>query len=278
MGKASSAKKVARAARAGGGRVKGLRQRNLLFPGAISAVVVLGVGLVGFAWNDRQDEASSEPPTIQDHWHASYGIFVCDEFVPALSETQAPLGIHSHADDVIHVHPHSANAAGDNATLGVFFDELEQGGVEISDDSLTVGEETWTEGEQECDGEPAELVVAQWKDVQTSDRDPALITRDFEDIRFRDDGEGYTIAFVPEDATDEIPKPESSARLAELGAVDAGDVTDTPGAGGEGGGGGEGDGATSTTPGGGGSTPTAPGGAPTTAPAAPPAPAPEAPG
>lgn len=260
MGKASSAKKVARAARAGGGRVKGLRQRNLLFPGAISAIVVLGAGLVGYAWNDRQDEASSEPPTIQDHWHASFGVYVCDQFVNASSDTQTPLGIHSHGDNVIHVHPHSANATGDNATMGLFLEELAKGGFELSNDELTVDGETYTEGggdDDPCDGE---LVIAQWKDVQTSDRDPALITRDFEDIRFRDDGEGYTIAFVPEDATDEIPKPESSAQLAELGAADGGDVGPTPPS--------EEEGSSTTAPGG--SSTTAPGGSsttPTTAPA-----------
>jgi hypothetical protein len=258
MGKASSAKKVARAARAGGGRVKGLRQRNLLFPGAVGAIFVLGGGLVGYAWNDRQDEASSEPPVInQDHWHAAYGIYVCDQFVPVTSDTQTTLGIHSHGDNVIHVHPHSANAAGDNATMGVFFDELAKDGFEISNDELTVNGETYTEGggdDDPCDGE---LVVAQWKDVQTSDRDPALITRDFDDIAFREDGEGYVIAFVPEDATDEIPKPESAPQLAELGAADAADVTSTTGAGGE---------APSTTAAEGSST-TAAGGASTTAPA-----------
>jgi hypothetical protein len=266
MGKASSSKKVARAARAGGGRVKGLRQRNLLFPGAVGAIVVLGVGLVGYAWNDRQGEASSEPPALGDHWHAAYGVYVCDQFVPATSDTATQLGIHSHGDNVIHIHPHSANATGDDATMGLFLDELARGGFELTDDSLTVNDETYTEGEQECDGEAAELVVAQWKDVQTSDRDPALITRDFDEIRFRDDAEGYTIAFVPEGTTD-IPKPESAAQLAELGAVDAGDVTSTTTAGGGGGqgeGGGEGQG---SGEGQGGTPTTAPAGSPTTAPA-----------
>jgi hypothetical protein len=69
--------------------------------------------------------------------------------------------------------------------------------------------------------------VAQWKDVQSTDDNPALIRRDFDDIRFRDDGEGYTIAFVPEGTTD-IAKPESAAQLAELGAADAATATSVP--------------------------------------------------
>ena len=82
----------------------------------------------------------------------------------------------------------------------------------LTDDELTIGDQTWKEGEDQCDGEDAELVVAQWKDVETNEGEPALIRRDFDSIRFRDDGEGYTIAFVPEGTTD-IPKPESSPQL-----------------------------------------------------------------
>ncbi len=84
-----------------------------------------------------------------------------------------------------------------------------------------MNDETWKEGDDQCDGEDTELVVAQWKDVQDPATKPALILRDFNDIRFRQNGEGYTIAFVPEGTTD-IPKPPSAANLAELGAADAG--------------------------------------------------------
>ena len=45
MGKASSSKKVARAARAGG-RSSGSKQRNLLFPAAIGVIILLGTGLI----------------------------------------------------------------------------------------------------------------------------------------------------------------------------------------------------------------------------------------
>ena len=43
MGKASSSKKVARAARAGG-RVSSGQPRSLLFPGVLTLIVVLGIG------------------------------------------------------------------------------------------------------------------------------------------------------------------------------------------------------------------------------------------
>jgi hypothetical protein len=223
MGKASSSKKVARAARAGG-RSSGARQRNLLFPGVVGAIVLLGSGLIAYAANERKGDTQIPPVANADHWHAAYGIYVCGEWQPVIPEFESDLGIHTHGDGVIHIHPFSQNAAGEDATLGVF---LEGTDVEVDGDELTIGEneltdgaKTWKEGDDQCDGEDAELKVAQWQDVSDSDAKPALLTSGFDDIRFREDGEGYTIAFVPEDET-EIPMPETAANLAELGAVDA---------------------------------------------------------
>jgi hypothetical protein len=218
MGKASSSKKVARAARAGGRRASGGRQRDLKFPALIGVIVVLGGLLVGFAVNDRRSEATDVPPVInQDHWHAAYGVYICGEFQPNVPTFESQVGIHTHGDGVIHIHPFSSGGAGENAKLGVFLDGA---GIDLSDTTLKMNDKTWKEGDDKCDGKDAELVVAQWKDVQNPDSKPALIRRDFNDIRFRQNGEGYTIAFVPEGTT-EIPKPPSAANLAELGAVDA---------------------------------------------------------
>jgi hypothetical protein len=186
--------------------------------------VLLGTALIAFAANDRKSEADIAPVANQDHWHAAIGVSVCGEAQPPTQEFESPIGIHTHGDGVIHIHPFSDGGAGENATLGAY---LEGAGIEVSDTTLTIGDESWEEGEDECDGEAAELIVAQWKDVQSTDENPALIRRDFDDIRFRDDGEGYTIAFVPEGTTD-IAKPESAAQLAELGAADAATATSVP--------------------------------------------------
>jgi hypothetical protein len=225
MGKASSSKKVARAARAGG-RTAGNKQRNLLFPGVIGVIMVLGVALVAFAANDRKSE-TDVPPVLGDHWHAAVGFYICDEFEPDIAEFESRVGIHTHGDGVIHIHPSSEGGAGENATLGEF---LEGAGVQLTDTELTMGENSWKEGDQTCGDEDAELVVAQWKDVESSEGKPALIRRDFDSIRFREDGEGYTIAFVPEDTTD-IPKPPSAAQLQALGAADDPSASTTTSAG-----------------------------------------------
>jgi hypothetical protein len=223
MGKASSAKKVARAARAGGRSSAG-RQRNLLFPGVIGAIVLFGSALVWYAADERKGDTDI-PPVIGDHWHAAYGVYVCGEWQPDIPQFEATTGIHTHGDGVIHIHPFSSGGAGENATLGTFLEETD---VKLSDDELTIGKnelpdgaKTWKEGEDQCDGKDAELVVARWDNVADENAKPALITSGLDDIRFRADGEGYTIAFVPEGETD-IPKPPTAANLAKLGAVDAG--------------------------------------------------------
>jgi hypothetical protein len=215
MARGSSTKKVARAARAGGGRVRGVGQRGLLFPVTIVFIVVLGTALIVFARIERR-EATAVPPQLEDHWHAAYAVYVCDEFVASAVDFESPVGIHSHGDNVVHIHPFSANGTGNNATLGVF---LEDSGIELSDDSLTVNDETHENGD-DCGDEPARVVVAKWDRAADPEEEPELITEDLTGVRFRKDGEAYTIAFVPEGA--EIPKPDTATNLEQLGAVDTG--------------------------------------------------------
>ncbi|MGH9110937.1 MAG: hypothetical protein ACRDZN_01330, partial [Acidimicrobiales bacterium] len=217
-----------RAARAGG-RSSGARQRNLLFPGMVGAIVLVGSGLVAYAANERKGDADI-PPVIGDHWHAAYGLYVCGEWQPNIPEFESDVGLHTHGDGVIHIHPFASAASGENATLGKFLEDTD---VVLDGDELTIGEnelpdgaKTWKSGDDQCDGEDAELKVAQWKDLSDPEAKPALLTSGFDDIRFREDGEGYTIAFVPEDETD-IPMPQTAADLAELGAVDSAQTATT---------------------------------------------------
>jgi hypothetical protein len=235
MGKASSSKKVARAARAGGRSSAG-RQRNLLFPSVIGAILLFGSALVAFAANDRKNDTDVPPVANKDHWHAAYGIYVCGKWQPNIPTFESSEGIHTHGDGVIHIHPFTQAAAGDNATLGRFLDQTD---VKLTNNSLTVGKnelakgaKTWNEGKDRCDGKDGEVIVAQWRHVTDKNSKPALLTSDFGDIRFRGDGEGYTIAFVAK-GTKDIPKPKTAANLAELGATDAGaTATSTTAAGG----------------------------------------------
>lgn len=238
MGKASSNKKVARAAKAGGGRARAAGERNILFPAVLAAVVILGTLLVVYAREERTAEALEAPLAFEDHWHSAYGIYVCDTFVPDLPEFTAPQngGNHTHGDGLIHVHPFSPARAGENATLVNWFTDAGAvlgGGDELSEDRLGVpGSETYVEGEDSCDGVDGDPIVqvAVWDSAfaASEGEDPdRVVTEDFGSIRFDADGTAYTIAFAPEGA--ELPPPPSLEGLAGVGSdlgVDPEDIPD----------------------------------------------------
>ena len=222
MGKASSAKKVARAARAGGSRRPGQR-RALGFPVIITAVVVLGVGLVVLRPQQpgRQRRAPlagrrRRRPALARRLRrsASAASSSYDDRGHGLVQTSArtPLGIHTHGDGVIHIHPFLDSAGGRNARLQIFFDDvnLEVVGLERSRSPTA---RSWDEDEDTCTTSTARRSPARSSSPSgTTPRTPPTasgrtrsITDDFGDIRFRNDREYYTIAFVPEGELEDIP-------------------------------------------------------------------------
>lgn len=214
MGKASSSKKVARAQRAGGKGAKGAKQRNLGFPLAITAVVVLGVAVVAFAVINRED-ASAESPQINDHYHSAYAIWDCgtDSFQSPLSDAQQRGEIHTHADGLIHVHPFTSRLTGPGATMGAFFETI---GVEVSDTEIDTGSTVLGEGGLECGGEEAVVQVAVWDDANTAREEPPdrVVTDDIGDIWFDQPNQAFTLALAPIDA--DVPPPNSLDNLARL--------------------------------------------------------------
>jgi hypothetical protein len=225
MGKASSNKKVARAAKAGGGRARAAGERNILFPSALVVVVVLGSLLVFFARENRSADAL-EAPLLSDHWHSAYGFYVCGEFLPPMPEFIAPQngGTHTHGDGLIHIHPFSSARTGQNATLGNWLDDASailgnEGGID-ADELHIPGGETFTEGDDDCDdldGDPV-VQVAVWENARDAEdgKDPDIATESLDAVRFVRDGMAFTIAFVPEG--EEIPPPQTVSDLAGVGA------------------------------------------------------------
>ncbi len=226
MGKASSSKKVARAARAAGKGAKSGQRRSVLFPATIALVCVLGVTLVAYARST--DEAEALSPGLTDHWHAAYGVYICDSFEAPFTNDADPNGIHTHGDGAIHIHPGAAQQvarAGDDATIGVF---MNAAGADITDDTITLPDgTTYTEGEDQCDGEDAVVQVAKWANASDAgSTDPQVFTENLAAINFENDREAYTIAFLPEGA--EIPPPETVDQLDELAGIDGGNTVTTP--------------------------------------------------
>lgn len=217
MGKASSGKKVARAASTGGGRTaRGKTPWG--WYSAISFVVIAGLVLVVLSKNqmdDRLSATSLDQPTTQDHWHAAYGFYFCDQFSPPLADNgKDPLGIHTHGDGIIHVHPFTRAAAGKNATMSVYERAM---GITLDDDKLDIGDQDFEAGKDKCGDKDAEVRVL--VDGQPFEGDPS-------DIRFTD-RQAIVIAFAPPDA--ELPKePPSFGGLNNLSDVPGGGATPPP--------------------------------------------------
>jgi hypothetical protein len=236
VGKASSAKKVARLAQKGKGR-KVRFQGGTLFPALIVGIAVVGAALIVYSRASIPNQ--NVPPTVEDHWHASYGFYACDEWLPDLQGNKEELdtagqllsdgfrrtGIHSHNDGVIHWHPYSSSATGRNAKLGVFLDVY---GIKLSDDKLEFpadqGGAVYEEGVTKCidkDGKSVdgEIVVFAFEAFNTPDKYSTSITN-FKDVRLSQDGMAFSIVFAPAGTKAELPP--TAADLPALGAVDVG--------------------------------------------------------
>lgn len=231
MANSSSARKVARLAQKGKGR-KVRFQGGTLFPSVMAIVIVLGLVLVGFARQSAPD--TNEPPTINDHWHVSYGFYACDQFIDDLKGTleDEPIdpnylkyGVHSHEDGVIHWHP-QALATGRRAKLGVFFDSYS---LKVSPDGIEFplaqnDGKSYAVGTDKCKDKSgkevdAKVQVVVWESYDKADVSKKYIA-DFDNIRIDKDQMAITIAYIAPGT--EIPMPPSAANLPELGAVDAG--------------------------------------------------------
>lgn len=187
MGRASSSKKVARAARAGGGRTYSA-QRPIGWYSAMAVVVILGMLLLATSVRDRKDTVAASqtrvPPFEQgsekkpggDHWHAAYGVYACNEFLPFLEDPQRdPDGIHTHGEGIIHIHPFTRRAAGKNATLSVFEELM---GMKLSEDSITYAGKTFKTG-GDCKGQKASVrFLVNGKEVKGDPSDYRMKDRD----------------------------------------------------------------------------------------------------
>ncbi len=201
MGKASSSKKIRKVQQAGVSRAPGQR-RNLGYPALIVAIILVGVSLV-FVARGQREASAGEKPTPKDHWHEALGIDICGNFQDPLTDVGPDrLGIHTHADGLIHIHPFGSGASGKNAQLVKY---LDQTGVKVTDTSITLpGGKTYTNGDK-CDGKPATLALYVWPPQANDSTEPKKITKNIATTRFAEDGGAYVLAFVPDGAKVKLP-------------------------------------------------------------------------
>lgn len=204
MGKASSTKRLQRVARASRGRhVR--RQRSFGFPIAMTAIALVGVLLIVLTRNDR--EAAARPhPRLGDHFHSAFAIYRCDNFMPNPNDVKEDrLGIHSHGDGLIHIHPFSNSVTGERATLAVWGDQV---GISFGDDEVRYRQVVLRNGDT-CGGRKATLKMAIWSSPTATK--PRIITRGFGAHKLGTGGELITLALVPDGV--DIPQPPSKAEL-----------------------------------------------------------------
>lgn len=232
----SSTKKAAKLAQKGSGRSVRF-QGGTVFPLVVAIVLIVGLGLIVYG-RQTLPAADSSPPTINDHWHAAYGFNICGEWYQlagALEDRNSQgnyiytnflrTGIHSHDDGVIHWHPNTSAAVGDNAVLGVFIENYD---VEMDDDRLAFPSENvlgfaeeYIEGETQCDGEDATLSVRVWDSFTDTDSGQRYIAN-MDRIHIDQDGMVFGIFFGPDDMDQSMPP--WAAQLPQLGAIDSGQI------------------------------------------------------
>lgn len=243
--KSTSASRVAKLAAKGKGKGKGRQVRfkgGTLFPAIVVGIAVVGAALIVYSRASIPDR--NVPPTVNDHWHASYGFYACDTWLPDLQGNKEELdtagqlivdefrrtGIHSHDDGVIHWHPYTSAATGRNAKLGVFLDVY---GVEVTDTKIEFpadqGGAVYEEGETKCvdengDSVDGEVVAYVYDSYDDASQFTTYITN-FDQIRIAKDGMAITIAFVPAGVNPGMPP--TAINLPELGAIDSGQAPPT---------------------------------------------------
>ena len=220
MARSAAAKKVAKAASTGAGGKGAGGERKILFPAAMTLVALLGVALILVARNQRADLAPAGDPSLDDHWHTAYGVYVCDELSPVMFPNDSSdnrTGIHTHGDGLIHIHPFVSSVTGQYATLGAFFNENQ---TTFSDSEFELPNGlVISESDFKCGDESVEIRVLKWNTLAAEK--PAVFTENLGDVRLNENGQLLMFAVVAEDTNDsEIPRPDDVYLRQYLGLTD----------------------------------------------------------
>ena len=122
---------------------------------AVVAIILLVFGVLGLLFVTRS--ATGAPRIGVDHWHAPYTYFVCGEKQPP-APTWEGVGVHTHADGIIHIHPFQQSEEGAGARLTRWF---EYGGGKLDGDEIRMpGSPTTYKNGDECpDGTIGEVQI-----------------------------------------------------------------------------------------------------------------------
>ena len=244
MGKASSSKKVARAAGLGGGKTYG--RPNYGYYLGLTVLMVLGVLGVYNAThyrNGKVNEAGNAAPTVGQSppWYQGYAVEACGKMLAYVPTNKNPYGITTKEAGIIDISPTVKSAAGHNATLGKFASSI---GMTLNAAQLQLpGGHLYQDG-QTCQGKPGHVYVMTWSSPQEPAADGVLQDSKSADNPCSPDCNSgallrnnwlVTMAFLPappKGQTLSVLQPPASviSKLTTLVAAAANTTTTTPGA------------------------------------------------
>jgi len=167
MGKASSSKKVARAAGLGGGRTYGSNPNYGYYLGLVILIVlgVLGVYNATQYRDAKVNAAGNVAPTVGQSppWFQGYAVEACGKMLDYVPTAKDPYGITTKEKGIIYISPTVKAAAGQNATLGKFASSI---GMTLNAAQLGLpGGHLYQDG-QTCEGKPGHVYVMTWSSPQ----------------------------------------------------------------------------------------------------------------
>jgi hypothetical protein len=183
MGRASSAKKVARAAGLGGSRAYGARPPYMYY---LALVVLVALGVIG-VWNSRQyanakvnSQGAGAPKVGQSPpWYEGFAVDICGKLQPPFVSTKDPYGITTRGGGIITISPTVKSAAGHNATLGKFASSV---GMTLNASEVELpGGKLYVAG-QSCEGKPGSVYVMVWTSPTAPQPDGVLQTKKEVDV------------------------------------------------------------------------------------------------
>jgi hypothetical protein len=232
MPRSSTGKWVSRAGATGGGRTYRGQIPVNWYAGLILIVIIGLVSVIYSRYEYQHPAASNVSPTVGQTLFAGLAIDVCGNLQKALapSTNTAVAGITTPGDNVLNVSPHVKGQAGDNATLGQFFDNYK--GLKLTSDSITVPKKKTYKNGQICGsgskdaGQHGVIKYEVWPNAVSNSG--TLTTGDPSSLKIGS-RTLITVGFVPASVT-KLPKPPSStvnALLVLAGSVSNGTTTTT---------------------------------------------------
>lgn len=190
----------------------------------IAVVVITGVVAIFIS----RSKGNARPIANKDHWHAFLGANVCGQWINhAIDPTQAGsdkgigapafeaprnIGIHSHGDGLIHIHPYSAEGQGDRATIGRFLADNEGADWELTSDTMKLWDDQTHKNGGACPGKDVRATIKWAVNGKERSGNPS-------DYR-PEDCDTIAVAYLPE--SEKVPYPPDAVQA----LVDIGDTVD----------------------------------------------------